>query len=177
MVDKIHIISKDFYLKHRTTNKLRKILIPRLKFPNISNQFFMTAKGDCFIYIQNLGFLLVPEKSGLDEKILLHDVDSENWYIEKYSNPDVYLTKNYLNAFPNIEIYNTKEWIRDYIGWLRVWNTFTGEDFVFYKTEVKNYYQNSYICKLVTGDKVMFPINIYKANEFNNLMKDILEWT
>ena len=177
-MDKIHIVSKEYYLKHRTSGKLKKILIPKLKFPNISNQFYMTSGGICFIYLQELGFLLVPEDSGLSEDILLCDVDSSNWYIEKYSSPDIKFTLNYIRAFPDILIYNTKEWIQDYSGWLRVWNILSGEDFIFYKTSPSRVYnnQNSYICKLVTGSEVKFPIDIYKAKEFNNLMKDILEW-
>lgn len=177
-MDRIHIVSKEYYFKHRTPGKLKKILIPKLKFPNIRNQFYMTSSGICFIYIQNLGFLLVPEDSGIGEDILLCDVDSSKWYIEKYSNPDIKFTLNYIRAFPDVLIYNTKEWIQDYSGWLRVWNILSGEDFIFYKTAPSEIYtnQNSYICKLVTGSKVEFPIDIYKAKEFNNLMKDILEW-
>lgn len=179
-MDKIHIVSKEYYLKHKTLGKLKKILIPKLKFPNIRHQFYMTTTGTCFIYLQELGFLLVPEDSGLSEDVLLRDVDSREWYIEKYSNPDIKFTLNYIRAFPDVSIRNTKEWIQDYSGWLRVWNTLTHEDFIFYKTAPSEIYNNtnqkSYICKLVTGSEVKFPIDVYKAKEFNNLMKDILEW-
>ena len=178
MEERIHLISKDYYSLHRGKG-FKKILVPYIKFPNVKNQFFMTSGGECFMYLQNLGFLITNEDSTLDSGVLSLDLDSSMWYLEKYNQSST-ITKNYVNAFPDIDIYNTngRDWLVNYEGWLRVWNTFTLEDFIFYKTAPSAIYgaKNSYLCKLVTGFKVKFPIDIYKAKEFNNLMKDILEW-
>lgn len=176
----IHIVSKEYYLKNKTKGKMKKIIVERSTF-QFRHNFFM-KDGICFIYMFELGFLIVPEDSGFTEDILKEDVSK--WYVEKYEKT-ANLTKNYKNAYPTISIYLTErnEWVFDYDGYLRVWNNYTSESFIFLKlTEDDKFLSNcsnpkSYICRLVTGDKVSFPIDFNKALEFNMLIKIILEWT
>lgn len=178
----IHIISREYYLKHKYNGKFKKILIESQTFP-IKNKYLM-KDGICFIYLMDLGFLIVPESSGFDKSILNEEISKSEWYIEKYEKP-LNLTKNYINSFVDIKITETQrnKWIFDYCGYIRVWNILTSEDFIFYfKTDKKHYptsapTSNSYICKLVIGDKVKFPIDINYVEEFNNFIKDIIEWT
>lgn len=174
----IHIISKDYYLKH-LSGKTRSIIIKSIRFPNIKNKFFMTDDGTCFAYLQDLGILLVPEDSNLSGSVLIEPLDSENWYIEKYNSTNK-LTINFINSFPKIDLKLVEHWIGKYSGFLRVWNKFTGEDFIFYFKPVKigiwnN--SNSYLCRLVEEPYVKFPIDLQKAREFSYLIRDILEWT
>lgn len=178
----IHLISKDYYLAHRGNGELKKILVPEAKFPNISSQFFMTDSGECFMYLQVLGVLVVSGDSKLDETVLTEELNGSRWFIEKYDNPDSKLTTNYINAFPEITIYYNPNlyWLGDYNGWIRVWNTLSKEDFIFYKTSHNQYTLHSnpksYMCRIVTGSKAKFPIDLEKVKEYNILIKDILEW-
>lgn len=177
----IHLISKDYYLKHKTSGELKKFIIKKnTKFPNIVNQFFLDSHGDCFIYLQELGFVIAPRDSRITEDIILEELDTSCWYIEKYDIP-LKMTKNYIYSFPNIDIYNNspgKEWLQDYQGFIRIWNTLTSEDFIIYKTRPSAIYDKSksYICKLIPGNEIKFPINIKKANEMNSFIKDVIQW-
>ena len=182
----IHIISKEYYLKNLGESKLKKILVSPARFPNIYNRFFMTDNNVCFLYLFEQGFLIVPEDSGLDGSILGETLDGDGWHIEKIERP-LNLTKNYINSFSSIWIHNTGKqktsWVKDYTGYIRVWNDFTKESFTFYKTTpgnsvypIKDSNSNSYSCRIVTGDKIEFPIDLIKENEFNKFIKDILEW-
>ena len=134
--------------------------------------------GICFAYLKELGFLIVPEDSEFDQRILEENVDFSYWSVEKY-NKTRDITKNFINAHPLTVVYeNTNnEWLTDYSGYIRLWNSYTGEDYIIYKTEPIFRYNNnpkSYLCRLVLGSK--FPINLKEVNEFNNLIIDILEW-
>ena len=178
----IHIISKDYYLRNKYPGEMIKIVIDSQNFP-VHNKYFM--KDDiCFIYLSEIGFLIVPKDSGFTGDILNEEICKSDWYIEKYDKP-LNLTKNYINSFPDITLYETPrtEWISEYTGYLRVWNIVTNEDFIFYKKSVTNSYNcargsnpKSYICKLAIGEGVKFPIDINYVIEFNMFIKNILEW-
>ena len=158
---------------------MKKIVIEKSKFP-IKHNFFM-KDGICFIYLLELGFLIVPEDSGFTEDILKEDISK--WYVEKYDKT-TNLTKNYKNAFPTVSIYSisnsNNDWIFNQDGYIRVWNNYTSESFIFLISISENRYLSnypkSYICRIITGDKVSFPIDYNKALEFNMLIKIILEW-
>ena len=172
----IHIISEKFFIEHKS-DKLKKIIIEEAKFININSKFFM-KDGICFIYLKELGFLIVPENSELDQHILEEDVDFSCWFIEKY-NKSRDITKNFINAHPHTLVYeNTdNEWLTNYSGYIRLWNTYTKEDFIIYKSEPVMKFNNnpkSYLCRFVLGSK--FPINLKEVNELNNLIIDVLEW-
>ena len=64
--------------------------------------------GICFIYLKELGFLIVPENSGLDQHILEEDVDFSCWSIEKY-NKSRDITKNFINAHPHTLVYENTD--------------------------------------------------------------------
>ena len=128
----------------------------------------------------NLGFLIVPKDSNFTEDILNEEISKSEWYIEKFEKP-LNLTKNYINSFPSFWIYEKPgfEWFSNYEGYIRVWNTLISEDYIFYKNIVNDNfssYPKSYCCRFVSGDKVKFPIDLNKSYEFNNFMKDIIEW-
>lgn len=177
----IHVISKEYYLKHKTQGEMRKILIESQKFPLKYNKFYM-KDGICFIYLMNLGFLIVPKDSNFTEDILNEEISKSEWYIEKFEKPH-HLTKNYINSFPSFWLYEKPgfEWFFSYEGYIRVWNTLISEDYIFYKNTANSYKccssnPKSYFCRFVIGDKVKFPIDLNKSYEFNNFMKDIIEW-
>lgn len=177
----IHIISKEYYLKNKSDTPMEKIIIDSQKFP-IHHKFFM-KDGVCFVYLMDLGFLIVPKGSGFTKDILNEEIGKSEWCVEKYEKP-LNLTKNYINSFPTINIYETpwNSWINKYSGYLRVWNIITGEDYIFYKSYVPEERflvinnPKSYMCKLAIGDKVKFPIDINYSREFNMFIKNILEW-
>ena len=157
---------------------MKKIVIEKIKFP-IKHNFFM-KDGICFIYLLELGFLIVPEDSGFTEDILKENIST--WYVEKYDKT-TNLTKNYKNAFPTVSIYSNSnnDWIFNQDGYIRVWNNYTSESFIFLISIGSGWNCNcsnpkSYICRIITGDKVSFPIDYNKSSEFNMLIKSILEW-
>lgn len=181
----IHIVSKEYYLKNRCQGEMEKIVIESQFFP-IRHKFFM-KDGFCFIYLMELGFLVVPKDSGFTKDILNEPISRSEWFMEKYDKP-LNLTKNYINSFPNVTIYENfnSEWINEYCGYVRIWNTLTNEEYIFYKQPIKNCGKivygcttnspKSYICKLAIGDEVKFPIDLTYANEFNMYIKNIIEW-
>ena len=81
----IHIISKEYYLKNKSDAPMEKIIIDSQKFP-IHHKFFM-KDGVCFVYLMDLGFLIVPKGSGFTKDILNEEIGKSEWCVEKYEKP------------------------------------------------------------------------------------------
>ena len=88
----IHIVSKEYYLKNRYQGEFEKIIIDSQVFP-IRHKFFM-KDSICFIYLMELGFLVVPKDSGFTKDILNEEISKSEWSIEKYEKGRINLLSN-----------------------------------------------------------------------------------